>query len=140
MQKATHAAHIGERQTLSFLGGVIRALLSSLTSGALLIPASAYFLYRMPDKANLMMPLAFLISGLVGLLGGLVGGRALRRAGALCGITAGIVLVFLFLLVALILRAGTLSQAAIPLYLLILVSATVGGALGARKPQKRRRR
>ena len=140
MQKAAHAAHIGERQTLSFLGGVIRALLSSLGSGAALLLVLAYFLYRFPEKANLLTPLAFLIATLCGLVGGFGGGRALRRAGALCGITAGIVLVFLFLLVALILRAGVLSQTAIPLYLLILVSATVGGAWGARKPQRHKRR
>ena len=140
MSKATHAAHIGERQTLSFLGGVIRALLSSLASGAALLLALAYFLYRSPERADLMTPLAFVIAALCATIGGIGGGRALRRSGALCGITVGIVLVFLFLLVALILRAGTLSQTAIPLYLLILVSATVGGALGARKPQKRRRR
>ena len=139
MEKAKHAAHIGERQTLSFLGGVIRALLSSLLAGALLLPVFAYLLYRMPDKAILMTPLSFLLGGLIGLSGGLVGGRTLRRSGAFCGITAGIVLVFLFLLVALILRSGALSTMSLPLYLLILASATAGGAWGAKKPQKRRK-
>lgn len=140
MEKAKHAAHIGERQTLSFLGGVIRALLFALLLGALLLFIFAYLLYRLPNKAYLLIPFAFIGTGLLSLLGGFYGGKSLRRSGALCGLTAGISLVFLFMLIALILRAGALSTTAIPLYLLILATATVGGALGSKKTKKRRRR
>ena len=140
MEKAKHAAHIGDRQTLSFLGGVLRALLLSLLVGAFLLLMLSYLLYRLPDKAFLLTPLSFATSVILSMLGGFFGGKSLRRSGALCGLTAGIVLVFLFMLVALILRAGALSTTAIPLYLLILAAATAGGALGSRKPKKRRRR
>lgn len=140
MEKAKHAAHIGERQTLSLSGGIIRALLFSLLIGAILLFVFSYLLYRLPERSDLTIPLAFLASGLLGLVGGFYGGRALKRSGALCGLCTGTVLVFLFVLVALILRAGALSAIAIPLYLLILIGATAGGALGARNPKRRRRR
>lgn len=140
MEKAKHAAHIGDRQTLSFTGGVIRALLASLLTGTFLLFILSYLLYRFPERSDLMTPLAFLGSALLSLLGGFYGGRALRRSGALCGLSLGIVLVFIFALVALILRAGALSAIAIPLYLLILGAATVGGAWGAKKQKKHRRR
>ena len=140
MEKARHAAHIGERQIRSFPAGVIRALLFSLLTGAFLLLAFSYLLYRMPDRSALLTPLGFLGSALLGLLGGIYGGRYLGRSGALCGITLGILLVFLFTLTALILRAGTLPTASIPLYLTLLAASTAGGTLGARKPRKRRRR
>ena len=137
MEKARRAAHLGERQTRSFSGGVSRALLSSLLLGAILLFALSYLLYRTPDRAGLLMPIGFAGSGLLSLLGGYLGGRSLGRSGALCGITAGIILVFLFTLIALILRAGVLPVSAIPLYLTILAASTAGGAMGTRKRKKR---
>lgn len=140
MEKARRAAHLGERQARSFSGGVIRALLSSILLGAILLFALSYLLYRAPERAALLVPLGFAGSGLLSLLGSYYGGRSLGRSGALCGITSGILLVFLFALVALILRAGTLPTFAIPLYLTILAASTIGGAVGTRKQKKRRRR
>ena len=139
MKKAKHAAHIGDRQAGSFPGGVIRALLFSLLAGIILLLVFSYLLYRLPDRSWLVRPLGFLGSGLLSLLGGYYGSRHLGRSGALCGITAGILLVFLFTLTALILRSGVLPTAAIPLYLLILAASTVGGALGTKKAHKKRR-
>ena len=139
MEKAKHAAHIGQRQPITLFGGVIRALLFSLLTALFLLLVFAYILYRFPEKGALLTPLAFITAALVALLGGFYGGRTLQRNGALCGISTGVCLVFLFALVALILRAGTLSSTAIPLYLLIMAAATAGGIRGAKKSKKRRR-
>ena len=139
MEKAKHAAHIGEKQTLSFTGGVFRSVLLSLLSGVILLSVFSYLLYQATDHKALLTPLAFLCGGLAALSGGFYGGRVLRHSGALCGLTVGICLVFFFMLSALILRAGELSTAAIPLDLLILTAATIGGAAGGKKRRKRRR-
>ena len=140
MEKARHTAHVGDRQTRSFQGGVIHALFFSLLVGAFLLLFFSFLLYRLPDRAGLLVPFGYAGSGLLGLFGGLYGGRRLGRNGALCGITAGIVIVFFFALIALILCDGKLPTAAIFLYLLILAASTAGGALGTRKPRRRKRR
>lgn len=140
MEKARHTAHVGDRRTRSFSGGVIHALFFSLLAGTALVLIFSFLLYRLPDRAELITPLGYVGSGLLALLGGICGSRRLGRSGALCGLSAGILIVFLFTLVALILRGGTLPTAAIPLYLLILAASTVGGGVGTKKPKRRKRR
>ncbi len=134
------SAHLRDGRSLSFPTATLRGLLLSLITATAFLFFLALLLSRTQNPNQYLSPIAVTAPLLTSLLGGWHAGKLHRRGGALCGITVGMLISFLFLLAALILRAGSLPLLSLPLYLGILASATVGGALSGRRKQRRSRR
>ena len=140
MATATRAAaHLGDRRSISFAGAITRGFFFSLFLGTAFLFLLSFLLMKSRDPARLLLPAAVGASLFLSLLGGYRAGGLHRKSGPLCGLTVGTLLAFVFLLAALILAEGSLSILAIPLYLGMLVTSTLGGWLAARKPKRRRR-
>lgn len=140
MATATRAAaRLGDRRSISFTGAITRGFFFSLFLGTAFLFLLSFLLMKSRDPARLLLPAAVGASLFLSLLGGYRAGGLHRKSGPLCGLTVGTLLAFVFLLAALILAEGSLSILAIPLYLGMLVTSTLGGWLAARKPKRRRR-
>ena len=140
MVSAKHtSAHLREGRSLSFPTAALRGLLLALCLGTAFLFFSALLLSRSADPNRYLLPTALITPILTSFLGGFHAGKLHRKGGALCGITVGMLVAFLFLLAALILRSGSLPLLSLPLYLGILASATVGGMLSRRRQSRRRR-
>lgn len=126
-------AHLGDRRSHPLATATVRAFGFSLLLGSLFLFFLTLLLYRTQDPARLSLPAAIAASLLLAFLGG---GRAAalhRKSGALCGLATGGLLAFLFLLVALCLKGGSLPMHAIPLYLGMPAAGLIGGVLRLRK-------
>ena len=141
MASATRtSARLKDGRSISFPTATLRGLLLSLVTGAAFLFFLALLLSRSEDPNRFLAPLAVSTPIATSLLGGWHAGRLHGRGGALCGITVGMAVSFLFLLAALILRAGSLPLLSLPLYLGILASATMGGWLAGRRKRRRKHR
>ncbi len=141
MEKAKkRAARLGSGVRRTFWQSVFFGVVTALLLGTAFLFFSAFLLYRMSDPLRYFPYAAVAASLLLSFLGGLRAGRLHGKSGALSGISVGISLSFLFLASALILSKGQLPLAALPLYLGMLLAATVGGVLSTRKKARRRHR
>ena len=133
------AAHLGDRRSISFTAAILRGFFSSLLLGSAFLFFLSFLIMKSADPGHLLLPAAVGASLVLSLLGGHRAGRLHKKSGPLCGLTVGTLLAFAFLLAALILSEGSLSFPAIPLYLGMLLSSTLGGWMATKKPKRRRR-
>ncbi|MBQ2718515.1 MAG: TIGR04086 family membrane protein [Clostridia bacterium] len=136
-RKKSRTMRHGEKRvgfTAAVLGGFLASLL--LTGGLLLL--LSLFLLWSEDPTRLLLPAGLGAAAVGAFLGGWRSGRLHRSAGALCGITHGMVLVFVFLMLALILEAGALELSSLFLYTALILLSTLGGALSSRRKRRRR--
>ena len=139
MEKAKRrAARLGERPSRTFLSSLLASFLFSLLAAAGLLLLAALLLQRSGDPSHLLAPVGALLSAAVALLGGFRAGRLRRSSGALMGLCHGMLIAFVCLCTALVVRDGTLPLPSLLLYGGLLLTSTLGGAMSTRKKHRRR--
>ena len=133
------AARLGDRRSFSFTAAILRGFFFSLFLGTTFLFLLSFLLLKSQDPVRLLLPVSVGATLLLSLLGGYRAGSLHKKSGALCGLTAGTLLSFVFLLAALILCEGALSVWSLPHYFGMLILSTLGGRLAGRKPRRRRR-
>ncbi len=138
------AAHKNERPQsfYALLKCVFLALPATATLGALLLLAATAILLttKDPDRYHVIVGtvLLYVTAALGGMLATLFYGR---RSPVLCGIFEGVCLILLLTVPSLLFRGGTANAALSFLYRLMLLPASlVGALLGARRPRQRKHR
>ena len=139
MEKATRSSlRRGTRQSRTFVSALLSALLFSMLSAAILLLLASFFLLRSGDPSRLASPLGIAVGILSAFAGGFRAGQLRRVAGALMGISHGMILVFFYLLVSLILGEGRLPLLSVLLYCGLLLASLFGGMLATRQRSRRR--
>ena len=133
------SVHRGARRSRSLPMAAMHGALLSLVMGVAFLFFFAFLLSRTSDPSRLFPFLSWGSTLLLSFFGGMHAGRLHKASGSLCGLSVGTVIAFLFLLTALIIGEGKLPLLAIPLYLVIMAAATVGGMLATREKRRRRR-
>ena len=139
MEKAKRgAARLGDRRSRTFLSALLSALLFALLSTALLLLLSALLLSRSGDPTRLALPIGIGIAAVAAFLGGFRAGQLRRTSGALMGLSEGMLLVFSYLLVSLILTEGRLPLLSMALYCAVFLLSLFGGMLATGRRSRRR--
>ena len=134
------AARLSGGQQVSFATAILRGFAFSVALMTAFLSILAFLLLKSTDPSRLLFPAALGTAGVGAFLGGWRSGCLRRTSGALCGISHGMLLVFVFLAVALVMKSGTLQLSSLFLYTVLLVLSTLGGAFSSRKKKRRRHR
>ena len=113
----------------------LKAFLITLAVGAGLILLCSLAAYFMPDPDPMIHPLAYAAAALTALIGGIVAGRIHGSAPAVCGLTNGLLLLALMLLLSLFFRSlasGYTAWVSALLHAAVLLLSFAGALIGVR--------
>lgn len=117
-----------------FFGFVFTAIFSLV-----FLLAASLFSYNAEDPSALLMPLAYISLAISSLVFGFSSAKMAGRNGLFCGILSGGLLSFFLFVSGMIFSDGYSVLHALPVFLCVLMIAALGGFLGGRKSNKRRR-
>ncbi len=139
MENTATAARLGDRKSRSLPASLVRAVIFTLFFAAAFLAMLAFLLYRSDDPTRLLVPAGLFCLFVSAFLCGFRTARLHRKSGLLCGVSAGLLLVFTLLLAGLIGGGGSIPTPTLLSYLGVLAASVAGGALGARARHASRR-
>lgn len=117
-----------------FFGFVFTALFSLI-----FLLLASLFSYNSEDPSSLLMPLAYASLAVSSLVFGFSTAKIAGRNGLVCGLLSGGFLSMLLFVGGMIMSDSYSPLAALPVFLGVLLVSALGGFLGGRKKEKRRR-
>lgn len=142
--KAERHATLGTEGGKGVLKSACTALLFSLVLSTLLLLLSALVFSLKPEWTFSIHTVGCVLGALMMLFGGFLAGKRQRHTGALAGILFGLMLLAVLLLIGHFFGGGTHPIKRVVGYIIFLLLATLGGALGTVEighgRHKRRRR